>query len=134
MLPIIVDIFTKSRGIVFGSASITSLLSLRTSPMVITTWITWSCCNVFLWFYYADIKNIIFFWFHLFVCMIYLQSLFVVRMLEIGLIVYFELEFWFLFLLVLLFLITTLCWHGWYFNFFFLHLHLHLYLLKSCTI
>ena len=59
------------------------------------TWLNWG--KLFWWFYHADTKDVIFFWFRCLICLNYFQHLFVLRILEVWLIVCLESRFLILF-------------------------------------
>ena len=91
----------KSKWRVLSLVFITSRLLSIYIPIVIMTWL--NHCKAFCWFCYADTKDILSTWFYFLVCMNYIQLLYVLIILEVWLIVSFELRFWFQFLFIFFF-------------------------------
>ena len=87
---------SKSKVLVF-------LITAIFSSGIIMIWLKY--CKVFWWFYCADTKDIVSFWFRFLVCLNYFQLLYALIMIEVWLIVCLELRFWFL----LLFFVPISC-------------------------
>ena len=73
---------SKLKQKVFGSLITVIFFSIN-----IMTWLT--CWNLFWWFYYADVKDTAFAWFRFIICLNCFQLLFVPKILEVWLIIFY---------------------------------------------
>ena len=99
MLQILVNIFRQIKMKIKSFGFYYYNLPSMYTPIIIMTWLKF--CKMFLWFYYADTKDIVFIWFFLLVCLNNFQLLFGLIILKAWLIVCLGLRFLILFLLLI---------------------------------